>query len=39
MSMQRTGNAASLAAARPVLEELGDALFLRKLEEVAAQFP
>ena len=32
---QRTGDAASLALARPVLLELGDTLFLRKLEEVA----
>jgi tetratricopeptide (TPR) repeat protein len=32
---QRTGDAAPLAVARPLLEELGDALFLRKLEEVA----
>jgi hypothetical protein len=32
---QRTGDAAPLAVARPVLENLGDTLFLRKLEEVA----
>jgi hypothetical protein len=33
---QRTGDAAQLAQARPVLERLGDRQFLRRLEEVAA---
>jgi class 3 adenylate cyclase len=33
---QRTGDAAQLARARPVLERLGDRQFLRRLEEVAA---
>ena len=33
---RRTGDVAPLAVARPVLEELGDTLFLRKLAEVAA---
>ena len=32
---ERTGDAAQLTAARSVLEELGDSLFLRKLEEAA----
>jgi class 3 adenylate cyclase len=34
---QRTGDAAPLSMARPVLQDLGDALFLRKLEDVAAR--
>lgn len=38
MPEQRTGDSAPLAMARPVLEDLGDTLFLRKLEDVAAQF-
>ena len=33
---QRTGDLAPLARARPVLERLGDRLFLRRLEEVTA---
>ncbi|HEX5439362.1 MAG TPA: hypothetical protein VFW76_00635, partial [Ktedonobacterales bacterium] len=33
---KRTGDSAPLAMARHVLEDLGDTLFLRKLEEVAA---
>ena len=32
---QRTGDATPLTLARPVLKQLGDTLFLRKLEEVA----
>jgi hypothetical protein len=32
---QRTGDATPLAVARPVLEELGDTLFLRRLEDVS----
>jgi hypothetical protein len=33
---QRAHDRAQLDLARPALERLGDALFLRKLEEVAA---
>jgi len=33
---QRTGNRSHLKRARPVLEQLGDRKFLRRLEEVAA---
>jgi hypothetical protein len=32
---QRTGDATPLTVARPVLEELGDTLFLRRLEDVS----